>query len=71
MDVEFDEDAKWLVMTSGKTEIVCNLSDHAQAIPISTRIHAIQCSEEGGKCESGRLQLPPESVAIATASRLR
>ncbi len=65
VDVEFDEEAKWLVMTRGTVEVLVNFSDHPQAVPSSVTEPQILCSEVNCEAQPGHLMMPPESIAIA------
>ena len=67
VDVEFDEEARWLVMTRGSIQVVCNFSSKSQQIPIEVTGSQVLSSAEGWKIEGKKIQLPPESVVITRA----
>jgi maltooligosyltrehalose trehalohydrolase len=67
VDVEFDEEKQWLVVTRGSLQVICNCSEEAQCIPIGVKAPNMLSSEDGWKIEGDRIQLPAESVIIANA----
>jgi maltooligosyltrehalose trehalohydrolase len=65
--VRFDEDACWLTWTRGSLTIACNLAIEAQEVPIAaedSRLRTLLASDPSAKLESGRIRLPPDSVAV-------
>jgi maltooligosyltrehalose trehalohydrolase len=69
--VEFDEAAQWLCIDRGEAVIVCNFSAQAQAVPLSdaNTMTIALASSDAVQLASGRITLPPESVAILGPSR--
>ena len=67
VDVEFDEDAQWLVVTRGSVQVICNFSEKAQCVPVEVKAPDVLGSADGWKIEGDRIHLPPESVVIASA----
>jgi maltooligosyltrehalose trehalohydrolase len=64
VQVEYDEQASWLVLKRGGSETICNFARNAQAIPFSGAKTELICSEEGWNVEDSCIHLPAESVAI-------
>ena len=64
VDVEFDEEAQWLVMSRGKVDVLFNFADKPQAISTEVDDPEILCSEQNCQSQPGRVQMPAESVAI-------
>jgi maltooligosyltrehalose trehalohydrolase len=73
--VSFDEQAKWLVMARGAIAVACNLSERRQRAPVSTGSDAriLLASEKEVQVAAGKVELPPDSVAVldVTGSRRR
>src|SRR3954451_12920910 len=60
--IEFDEDAKWLCVTRGEFQLVCNFSESAARIPVErTRIHL---ASPAARIEGGTLVLDPLAGAL-------
>jgi maltooligosyltrehalose trehalohydrolase len=68
VEVRYDERAQWFVVTRGSVEVQCNLSGDRQAVPRNCSLNQILCSEQGWQLRPGLIELPAESVAVATAS---
>jgi maltooligosyltrehalose trehalohydrolase len=66
--VAFDEQAKWMVVRRQQVEVVCNLSDDCQAIPIggsgSRADKNVLSSTADWRLRPGFIELPADSVAI-------
>ncbi len=65
--VKFDESAKWLRMSSGVTEVVCNFAESEGCVPITARVRAtriVLASKEPIKVSAEEVVLPPISIAI-------
>jgi maltooligosyltrehalose trehalohydrolase len=73
--VSFEEQAKWLVMARGAIAVACNLSERRQRAPVSTGNDAriLLASEKEVQVAAGKVELPPDSVAVldVTGSRRR
>jgi maltooligosyltrehalose trehalohydrolase len=61
--VDFDEDARWLLVYRGPFRVVANLSGEARTLP-SEADEVVFASRAGVRLDGGALQLPPESAAI-------
>jgi maltooligosyltrehalose trehalohydrolase len=69
VDVEFDEEARWLIVTRGSLQIFCNFSDNPQCLQLAiAKPNVLSSEERGWEAEGDRLLLPPESVIIARAA---
>jgi maltooligosyltrehalose trehalohydrolase len=74
VQVDFDEDARWMVMQRGRTRVAVNLSDAAQVVPLDApAIDVLLSTDPGfsfgtdlpGSIRSGPgIALPPQSAAI-------
>lgn len=61
----FDEEKRWLAIERGPISILCNLSGERQAVPIpAASSQILLASETGIQLSGGKLELPPDSVAI-------
>ena len=73
INVSFDEQARWLVMARGAIAVACNMSERRQRVPVSTGNDAqiLLASEKEVQVAAGKVELPPDSVAVldATGSR--
>ncbi len=68
VDVEFDEEAQWLIVTRGKLQVLCNFSSQQRALPLRIDDAKMLSSDERGtRIEGKKVVLPPESVMIARA----
>ena len=70
VEVIFDEAAQWFVVKRKQVEVLCNLAANRQAVPKNCNLRTVLCSEEDWKIDSGCIELPGESVAIATAGSI-
>ncbi|HVA48189.1 MAG TPA: malto-oligosyltrehalose trehalohydrolase [Pirellulales bacterium] len=64
--VDFDEQARWLVVERGGITVACNLADRRQLVPIgSHRPRSLRlASEPQIEIRETGIELPPDSVAI-------
>jgi maltooligosyltrehalose trehalohydrolase len=65
--VAFDEAARWLAFRRGALQVVCNLGQAAQLVPLlpgAGCARVLLASAPSGPMGSDRLQLPGQSVAI-------
>jgi maltooligosyltrehalose trehalohydrolase len=66
--VEFDEDARWLVLHRGSLRIAVNFSDAAVPLPVASSeagpVTLLLGSDPGVAVESGAVLLPPASLAV-------
>jgi len=60
----FDEEAKWLVLTRGSFDIVCNFSNAAVEIPLARVGQLVLASEANSTVQDKSAKLSPESVLI-------
>jgi len=70
IEISFDEAAQWFVVKRKQVEVLCNLAANRQAVPKNCNLRTVLCSEEDWKIDSGCIELPGESVAIATAGSI-
>ena len=63
--VNFDEQAQWIVMTRGTAAVACNLAGRPQQVPLQLGAAEILLSSTSEvRLMDGRIDLPPESVAV-------
>ncbi|HVX11121.1 MAG TPA: malto-oligosyltrehalose trehalohydrolase [Pirellulales bacterium] len=64
--VEFDEQARWLVVERGDITVVCNLGERRQLVPLAEhRPRSLRlASEPDTEVRDAGVDLPPDSVAI-------
>lgn len=62
--VSFDEAAGWLTMRRGEIEVVCNLAQGRQPIPIRSKPESVVSSETNYRVSDTEIELEPDSVAI-------
>jgi maltooligosyltrehalose trehalohydrolase len=60
----YDEDEGWLTVTRGPVTVACNLGKEAWTFPAGTRAELIAASDEAIAWVAGRIELPPDTVAI-------
>ena len=60
----YSEEDRWLVVSRGSIQVVCNFSHSHQTIPVAENVEPLLSS--GSKCEISRasIQMEPESVAV-------
>jgi maltooligosyltrehalose trehalohydrolase len=63
VEVDFDEDAKWIIVHRGAFEVAANLADHAQPLPVTSG-HVLFGTEPGLQVEALQITLPAQSAAI-------
>jgi maltooligosyltrehalose trehalohydrolase len=63
--VQFDEIAKWLVMTRGKVIVMCNLGSDVQRLPRGSGARVLLASRDEIICDDSSFILPRDSVVIA------
>ena len=63
VEVDFDEDAQWIVVHRGAFDVLANLADHAQLLPAASG-EVIFRTEPGQPAENLRITLPASSAAI-------
>jgi len=65
VEVDFDEDARWLTVKRGNVQVACNLSSRRQPIPVSRQSNTvILCSEAAWSLSDGYVELSADAVAI-------
>ena len=62
VEVDFDEDARWLVMRRGATTVCCNFSGMPVAVAADGAI--VLASAPGAESDGERVGLPAESVVV-------
>ncbi len=70
IEVDFDECAKWFTVRRGGLEVLCNLAPDRQAVPIRCTPQTVISSEECWQLRPGKIELPPDSVAIISREAL-
>jgi maltooligosyltrehalose trehalohydrolase len=63
VSVDFDEDARWVVVHRGSFIVMANLADHAQPLPAASG-DVIFATEPGLHREGHQVSLPARSAAI-------
>jgi maltooligosyltrehalose trehalohydrolase len=63
VEVDFDEDAKWIIVHRGAFEVAANLADHAQPLPVTSG-DVLFGTEPGLQVEALQITLPAQSAAI-------
>jgi maltooligosyltrehalose trehalohydrolase len=65
VEVDFDVDARWLVVHRGGLRVACNLAGTRGAVPIrGTGRRLLLCSDESARLDGRSVELGPESAAI-------
>lgn len=64
LETRYNEEANWFAMKRGEIEVVCNLGQDRQAVPIGAKPKNVLVSEGGWQLRPGLLELPADSVAI-------
>ncbi len=65
VEVDFDEDARWLTVKRGNVQVACNLSSQSRQIPVSGENNAVVlCSETAWVFSENSIELPEDAVAI-------
>ena len=67
VQVEFDDDARWLVVHRGELRVVANLSDEPRAVPVSASESVFATAEV--MLAPDNVRMPPRSAAIVRAAR--
>jgi maltooligosyltrehalose trehalohydrolase len=69
--VEFDEDARWLLVYRGTLRVAANLGDGAVDVPVASGLAGpdmvLLASEPGISVKPGAIRLPPASFAVTEA----
>ena len=61
--VDFDEDARWLVLSRGPLTLACNLGEGQAKVPVGSGEVVLASSEDAG-AEDGQALLAPESAIV-------
>ena len=65
VEVNYDEDAKWLVMTRGAITLSCNFAAQRRSVPVrSSAQRMLLVSGDSIRLHSGAMELPAHSAAI-------
>jgi maltooligosyltrehalose trehalohydrolase len=64
VETNYSDEASWLVMKRGGVEVVCNLGERCQEVPVQTSSREVICSAEDWKLDEESIQLPADAVAI-------
>jgi maltooligosyltrehalose trehalohydrolase len=62
---EFDEDARWLLVSRGSLRIAANLGDAPASVPLAGRHGLVITSDPGISVTPESVLLPPASLAVA------
>ena len=63
VEVDFDEDAQWIIVHRGAFDVLANLADHAQPLPAASG-HVLLATEPGLLAERLHITLPARSASI-------
>ncbi len=66
VDVRFDEEARWIVITRGCVQVACNLASTRQSVPVTCGRQAALASDPAFELRAGEIELAPDSVVIFT-----
>jgi maltooligosyltrehalose trehalohydrolase len=66
VDVAFDADSGWLVVTRGAFRVVVNLAGEPRTVPLDASPATAVAAWDGAVLEADAVRLPPQSVAIVT-----
>lgn len=65
VEVQYDEDALWLVLWRGRIAVCCNLAEGDQELPLpAAGLQLLLASKPGSEPQKGVLRLPAYSVAV-------
>jgi maltooligosyltrehalose trehalohydrolase len=64
VDVQFDQQNKWIAIRRGSVTIACNLAAYEQPVPLPSEGVILLTSREASAPSAGSIVLPPESVAV-------
>jgi maltooligosyltrehalose trehalohydrolase len=64
VEANYSDESSWLVMKRRRVEVVCNLGEPCQEIPVQTSAREVICSAENWKLDKESMQLPADAVAI-------
>jgi maltooligosyltrehalose trehalohydrolase len=70
VQVDFDNESRWLVMTRGEVQVACNFSDSSIQLEMKKPPETALFSDPAVQISGGVVLLPPESVAIVSELRL-
>jgi maltooligosyltrehalose trehalohydrolase len=62
--VEFDEDARWLVVTRGELRVAANLAAESQDVPVAAAEVLLAWDPKTAALANGALHLPARSLAV-------
>ncbi len=63
VEVDFDEDARWIIVHRGAFDVLANLADHAQDLPVASG-DVLFGTEPGLRTNGRTITLPARSAAI-------
>jgi len=69
VEVEFDEDRRWLLMRRGKVTVACNFAGESRRVGLGGGggKSILLASAKGFRIEDGELVLPPRSAAVLSS----
>jgi len=62
--VDFDEEARWIVIHRGGFDVLANLADHPQALPTAGSGDVLFTTDDDPRADGPQLTLPARSAAI-------
>jgi maltooligosyltrehalose trehalohydrolase len=65
--VTYSQEHRWLRVTRGSIEIVCNLAADSTLLPLTAGVRLILASRAGIEVGKGTIILPPDAVAVLQA----
>jgi maltooligosyltrehalose trehalohydrolase len=67
VEVQFDEDKRWLVMRRGQVKVMCNLGGETAEFENPEGFPLLLASRVGVALEGAKVVLPPDSLAVLSA----
>jgi maltooligosyltrehalose trehalohydrolase len=69
VDVEFDEEKRWLVMERGLVKVMCNLGNETQEFESAGQCRLLLASRTDVRLADAKVVLPPDTLAIVSAEK--
>ncbi len=69
VDVEFDEEKRWLVMERGLVKVMCNLGNETQEFESAGQYQLLLASRADVRLADAKVVLPPDTLAIVSAEK--
>jgi maltooligosyltrehalose trehalohydrolase len=64
VEVDHDDDARWLVVRRKGVSVVCNLAAVEQPVPVGSPVDAVLLASAVATADGDSVTMPPESVAV-------